>query len=84
MLKRTSILDEDWGAYAESDKQILALIGKFITDVELIEKLNKHSMKCNNFEYQMHHTAPHFLGEPLRKILNDLFFTTFNTAFFRH
>ncbi len=30
-------------------------------------------MKCNDFEYQMHHTAPYFLGEPLQKNLDDLF-----------
>ena len=61
-----------------TDKQILALISKFIPNVELIEKLNKYAMKCNDFEYQMHHTAPHFLGEPLRKILDDLFLTTYD------
>ncbi len=60
-----------------TDKQILALISKFIHNVELIEKLNKYAMKCNDFEYQMHQTAPHFLGEPLRKILDDLFLTTY-------
>jgi hypothetical protein len=54
-------------------KQILALISKFIPNVELIEKLNKHAMKCNDFKCQMHHIAPHFLGEPLRKIFDDLF-----------
>ncbi len=32
-----------------------------------VEKLNKYAMKCNNFEGQMHHIAPHFLGEPLQK-----------------
>ncbi len=51
-----------------TDKHILALISKFIPNVELIEILNKHAMKCNDFEYQMHQTTPHFLGEPLQKI----------------
>ncbi len=32
-----------------TDKQILALISKFIPDVKLIEKLNKYAMKCNDF-----------------------------------
>ncbi len=61
-----------------TDKKILALISKFIPNVELIEKLNKHAMKCNDFEHRMHHTAPHFLGEPLRKIFDDLFLTTYD------
>ncbi len=52
-----------------TDKQSFALISKFIPNVELIEKLNKHAMKCNDFECQMHHTAPHFLGEPLSSTL---------------
>ncbi len=62
----------------QTHKQILALISKFIPNVELIEKLNKHAMKCNNFEYQMHHTAPHFLGEPLQKKFDDLFLTIYD------
>ncbi len=61
-----------------TDKQILALISKFIPNVEVIEKLNKYAMKCSDFEYQMHHTAPHFLGQPLRKIFVDLFLTTYD------
>jgi hypothetical protein len=32
-----------------TDKQILALISKLIPNVELIEKLNEHAMKCNDF-----------------------------------
>jgi hypothetical protein len=35
-------------------------------------------MKCNDFECQMHHTAPHFLGKPLRKIFGDLFLTAYD------
>ncbi len=38
-------------------KQILALISTFYPNVELIEKLNKFAMKCNDFEYQC--TTPH-------------------------
>ncbi len=34
-------------------KQVLALISKFIPNVELIEKLNKYTMKCNDFKCRM-------------------------------
>jgi hypothetical protein len=38
-------------------------------------------MKCNDFEGQMHHTAPHFFWGTLAKNLDDFFLTTYDFFF---